>query len=550
MRVQRGTALLVVMVVVVMMALAAYGFVYMMQTEYSSVSFAREHAQAREACLSGQDYGLLWAGLSRGQRQSQLQASSKQDLFAAISLERNEFDELTPGWSFSLLSPTPGQLGNRGWQFGLVDESSKLNLNALRQWDEQSPGHASVALSALPGISEFQVGQILNALGLPSQGSQTQGESLELENSPANSDRRSQFLNTTESGNTTSVMGVRTAPVRSLTDLVFSGSVGYEQMWGSDHDRNYLDDQFAEAIKTVEDEYADLFSTEGPRPEDFSGETLEMGSPWRDLLTFHSAEKNLTHEGQPRIWINHPSLSELQQKLLEKWPSEWVEFLLAYRQYGPADESFKATSSASGWVADLSVQGTVPIESVFDLVGATVAVPVSSGGQAALNSPFQEVTNEPSSWIHALLDDITVSEKTVLSGRVNVLLATPEVLSAVPGIEASLAQAIVQKRGEIQGSPEDQRSVGWLLGHQLVDLSTMERLAPYLTMGGNVYSGQVVGFRDDYSAFYRCTAILSAVGQPRALQIERWHAWGRGFQSIELRQGAKPQDALEEASGL
>ena len=125
----------------------------------------------------------------------------------------------------------------------------------------------------------------------------------------------------------------------------------------------------------------------------------------------------------------------------------------------------------------------------------------------------------------------------MLSSRVNVLLATPEVLSAVPGIEASLAQAIVQKRGEIQGSPEDQRSVGWLLGHQLVDLSTMERLAPYLTMGGNVYSGQVIGFRDDYSAFYRCTAILSAVGQPKALQIERWHAWGRGFQSIELRQG-------------
>ncbi len=49
MRGQRGTALLVVMVVVVMMALAAYCFVYMMQTEYSSVSFAREHAQAREA---------------------------------------------------------------------------------------------------------------------------------------------------------------------------------------------------------------------------------------------------------------------------------------------------------------------------------------------------------------------------------------------------------------------------------------------------------------------------------------------------------------------
>ena len=549
MRVQRGTALLVVMVVVVMMALAAYGFVYMMQAEYSSVSFAREHAQAREACLSGQDYGLVWAGLSRGERQNQLQASSKQDLFAGIGLEGNELDELSPEWSFSLLSPSAGQPGNRRWQFGLVDESSKLNLNALRQWEEQSPGHASVALSALPGISEFQVGQILNALGLPSQGSPTQGESLELENNPASSDGRSQFLSETESGNTTSVMRIRTAPVRSLKDLVLSGAVEYEQMWGSDHDRNYLDDQFAEAIKSVEDEYADLFSAEGPSPADFPGETLEMRSPWCDLLTFHSAEKNLTHEGQLRIWINHPSLSELQQKLLEKWPSEWVEFLLAYRQYGPADESFKATSSATDWVADLSVQGTVPIESVFDLVGATVAVPVS-GGQAALNSPFQQVTNESSSWIHALLDDITVSERTVLSGRVNVLLATPEVLSAVPGIESSLAQAIVQKRGEIQGSPEDQRSVGWLLGHQLVDLSTMERLAPYLTMGGNVYSGQVVGFRDDYSALYRCTAILSAAGQPRALEIERWHSWGRGFQSVELRQGATPQDALEEASGL
>ena len=44
---RRGTAILVVMVVVVMMAFAAYGFVYLMQAEYSSVAFTREHAQGR-----------------------------------------------------------------------------------------------------------------------------------------------------------------------------------------------------------------------------------------------------------------------------------------------------------------------------------------------------------------------------------------------------------------------------------------------------------------------------------------------------------------------
>lgn len=550
---RRGTAILVVMVVVVMMALAAYGFVYLMQAEYTSVAFTREHAQAREACLSGQDYGLIWAGLSRAERQMQLQTSREQDLFAGILLEQDDIEESGPGWGFSIVTPSSFGAAPATWRFGLVNESSKINLNRLAQWEKQSPGHAALALSTLPGITELQLAELLTALGIQATlptpsvvGSSEQFGVQGIDPGPTNSG-----IPNPEATSVPSLsLGKRP---RSLTDLVTQGIVSYEQMWGPDRDRNYTNDQFANSLVNLDVNAYDLDSSEEWTEAVESRENDEATSgliPWRELLTFDSAEQNVTFDGLPRTWINQPNLAELQQSLLKTWPSEWVEFVLAYRQYGPAASTTKTSGTADSWTADLSIPPSTEIKSIFDLIGVRVAVPNGNGAQAALESPFQQTLNEPVPWIHALLDDVTVTQNPTLTGRVNLLEAPAEVLAAIPGIDAALAQAIVQKRAEIVGSPEDQRSVGWLLGHQLVDLTTMKRLASELTMGGNVFGGQVIGFRDDQSALYRRTVILSALDHPQIRKAENWHAWGRGFEAEQLRQGVSTQEALAEASGL
>lgn len=549
---RRGTAILVVMVVVVMMAFAAYGFVYLMQAEYSSIAFTREHAQAREACLSGQDYGLIWAGLSRAERQMQLQASREQDLFAGILLEQEGVEESEPGWGFSIVTPSSFGASPSTWRFGLVNESSKINLNRLARWEKRSPGHATLALSTLPGITETQLAELLIAMGiqaaLPTEGEGDGPQQFGAQGIDAGTLNPGR-PNSEATRVTNFSLGKRP---RSLTDLVTQGIVSYEQMWGPDRDRNYTNDQFADSLATQELNAYDLDSETLTDAVESREDARAMTGliPWCELLTFDSAEQNVTFEGQPRVWINQPNLAELQQSLLKTWPSEWVEFVLAYRQYGPAESTSKTEGTANGWTADLSIPPSIEIQSVFDLVGVRVAVPNANGARAALQSPFQQSSNEPVPWIHALLDDVTVTQQPTLSGRINLLEAPPEVLAAIPGVDAALAQAIVQKRAEISGSPEDQRSVGWLLGQQLVDLTTMKRLASELTMGGNVFGGQVIGFRDDQSALYRRTVILSALDQPRIRRAENWHAWGRGFGAEELRQGVSTQEALAEASGL
>jgi hypothetical protein len=551
---RKGTAILVVMVVVIMMALAAYGFVYVMQAEYSSVAFAREHAQAREACLSGQDYGLIWASLSRAERQMRLQSSQSQEMFAGILLEDDGLEESEFGWGFSIVAPSSLSSSPSGWQFGLVNESSKINLNRLAQWDKQAPGHAALVLSTLPGISEAQLAQLLNALGLQTTftGESAASSSQQFGAQSGEFNSLNPGMITPQTMDVSAALSLGKRP-RTLADLVTQGIVSDEQMWGPDRDRNYTNDQFAISLINQEAGVSDLGSmaelADALSDEEFEG-PLSSSMPWRELLTFESAEKNVTFDGQPRVWLNQPNLAELQQALLKKWPSEWVEFVLAYRQFGPVDTSAGTTGPADGWTADLSTPPSKDIPSVFDLIGVQIAVPDGSGGQVILESPFQRASNEPVPWIHQLLDDVTLIPKPSIFGRINVMEASPEVLASIPGIDATLAQQIVQKRTEIAGSPEDQRSVGWLLAQQLVDLTTMKKLAPELTMGGNVFSGQVIGFRDDQSAIYRCTVILSALDQPLVRHVENWHAWGRGFEAEQLRQGVSTQEALSEASGL
>ncbi|MCA9237311.1 MAG: hypothetical protein KDA44_17675, partial [Planctomycetales bacterium] len=109
-----------------------------------------------------------------------------------------------------------------------------------------------------------------------------------------------------------------------------------------------------------------------------------------------------------------------------------------------------------------------------------------------------------------------------VGGRVNINTAPRAVLRTIPGIDASTVEQIILRREAIYDPiAGPQRHALWLLTDSLVDLATMRKLEPYVTGGGNVFSGEVVGFYDDGGAAARLFVVIDRTdGTPRIVRRE------------------------------
>jgi hypothetical protein len=120
----------------------------------------------------------------------------------------------------------------------------------------------------------------------------------------------------------------------------------------------------------------------------------------------------------------------------------------------------------------------------------------------------------------------------VIRGRVNVDLAPREVLLGVPGMDEATVGRIVASRGS-RGSPgtdSTPRHATWLLTDGLVDLNQMKKLLPCLTVGGDVYRGQVIGFYDRSGPIARAELVVDATGRPpRRVYWKDLRLFGPGY---------------------
>jgi len=180
----------------------------------------------------------------------------------------------------------------------------------------------------------------------------------------------------------------------------------------------------------------------------------------------------------------------------------------------------------------------VPIVDPLDLIDARVTIPAEANGGTALtvNSPFASDATDLSQIAAALLDDVTVVDQPVLPARISLSEAPVEVLAAIPGWDAQTVERVIEARSRPATDPTARRSVGWIWSEGIVDLTTMKRVHSYLTVGGDVMTAQVIGFRDDHTPFHRVTVVFDASVLPaRTRAMQTWHSWGRGFSTLELR---------------
>ncbi len=534
-RPRNGMALLVVVVLVMLISLGAYRFSFYMESQYRLSRLHEEQVHARLAAMSALELAAAIVEMPQSQRVLigglRENAAAFRDIGVDDSISTTLSSRDPAVWRFCLVSPDNAEevksnstasnpsLGTKSLpiHFGLENESAKLHIPTLIAWDRMRPGHARTTLLGLPGTSESMVDSWLREFGISVR---------------------------VDKGGTQNQLA-------SLDDL--------RHAWfGGDLNQNYRFDPIEVRLAT---QLLSQNRAASKQPIDSSNLDGAL-KPLQRYVTWHSGHRNVTRNGDTRIYLNDPNLQSLHQKLTLVWSADWANFVIAMRQFGPSISPAQSTPSAENqkastatissvevvqeWTPDFGKVPVFTFRSPLDLAGASVVLPSpvtstssttqSSATKRTLRNPFPSDLSSVRNYLGRVLDDVTVDVSTALEGRIDVSEAPVEVLAGVPGLELAIAQRIVQQRSKsLDASSKTQElgNIAWLL--DIVDLSKLKELEPYLCSRSDVYSVQAIGYRDNQSAVYRTTATIDATEYPTQILNQKvWHPWDRGFPIEQL----------------
>jgi type II secretory pathway pseudopilin PulG len=579
---RRAMILIVVLVVVMMLSLAAYTYVALMRSHRESSVQTNRQLQARLMVDSGSDYvrTFLLQNLD-----AQLEAGGRYNnpSFKQLPI----IDDLDPkfrGYT-TIVAPALDDDGNlAGIRYGLEDESARLNLNTLLIFEKQmggapaSGGNSSAAggasaagagtttggaspmgpassgaqqaasdaasslqsaaagallggatgdtsnparglLMALPGMDEAVADAILDWLDEDDEAREFGAESayyatLEPPYAPKN------------------------GPLDTVEELLRVRGVTPEMLFGTDANRNgQIDPNEMSAGAT-----GTAFGPGAMSPTAGFGTTTEASMPsgsldrgWAAYLTLHSRERNLTPDGQPRIYLNNPDLEMLHTELSQVFPEEWANFIVAYRQggsYSGAMDTSTPPQSAAGHQIDFNLKSKTNLTQALDLIGAMTQVKFMGEDRAIIvEGPFKSGLGPMNAYMAQLMDYVTVNPAATVPGRININQAPAALIRGIPGMSSEVADQILSNRTpELEPEKPNRRHETWLLTEGLVDLTTMKLLQPFITSSGHVYRAQVVGYFQSGEAAARSEAIFDATGLlPRVVLWRDMSHLGRGY---------------------
>ncbi len=505
--------LVVVAVLIAMISLAGLAFVMLMSTESHAVYLHGDQIRAQHLVGSGVEQLKSFLGQSPQARRAAGGCYDNAAVFRGVLACEDPAGVMNG--RFTVLAPRLEDDDVTGLRFGAANESARLNLGVLLDWEADHPGSGRAALMELPEMTESIADAILDwmdADGEPrefgAEADAYSGEGLPYE--------------------------PRNAPPEFLDELLLVRGVTRELLHGFDENFNHHIEPHERAAASRA-----------------AGSLSESELPWGYLLTVYSAERNVDDQGGPRIHLNDNDLSALHRALRDAFETAWADFIVLYRQYGPHTGSHTHAQDSIP-EPDLSLSATFTIESRLDLIGAAVRIPASGSSQTEriVLSPFAEDPPAMREYLPELLDRTTITDTEVIRGRVNVNEAPRIVLRAVPGMDSALVEEIVAARrmGDADEQPV-RRFPHWVLAEELVSRETMKALEPYLTGGGDVYRAQVVGFFDRQGPSARAEVVVDATGErPRQVYWKDMRLLGRGYPLASLGARAEaPEEHYEPA---
>ena len=452
---------------------------------------------------------------------------------------------------FAVVAAIESASGNGGIRFGLMDESGRINLNAIvarEMSDEDTRG----MLMYLPNMTEELADAILDYIDEDTSIREFGVESdYYLDQDPPHA--------------------AKDGPLESLEELLLVAGVTPDLLYGEDTNRNGLLDP------NENDGDASL-------PLDNADGILNPG--WAAYLTVDAKELNKRLDGSEKINVNNGVLTDLYDMLLEEFDEDVARFVVAFRLNGPYEPLFtdedsdliaalnSATNGATlsdaeaetanaeavnratqGIVSDIAEGvanavagggGTVTrggmdlskgaagdLVSIYEMIGARVEIAID-GQLVLLDSPWANNSGDMESYLPDILDRLTTLDESSIPGRINVNQARLETLLGIPNMTEAAAVAISQNSMMDDTSPI-RATAGWMLSQGIVDIPTMVTLDRYVTGRGQVYRAQVLGYFGEGGGYTRLEATIDATEYPaRILSVSDLTELGRGYTSEQL----------------
>ena len=526
---RRGSILVIVLVVVALLSLGAYTFSEMMMIEAQATGMYGRQVQTRAMADSGVELVSALLGDSLDPRDIGLYHDP--DQFRAVTV----IDGGNPALSgrFSVVAPIEADPNYRQIRFGLIDESARINLNAILSMELDTTDFELDTVTD-DGTEDLdlpmELAQREVLMGLPGRTEEIADCILDWLDDDDDVRELGAELDYYDG------LGVpyspRNGPIASLDELLKVKGVDSWLLYGEDANRNGL-------LDPNEDD------GDARPPDDDADGILTLG--WNSLLTTTAREINLRADGEERLNVNQGLLTELYDALVEEFDEDTAKFVVAYRMYGSTDDP-----ETGDWPVpepeDPVTKGELnlargyrrEIRSVYELVGITVTADEEgeNGGETyTYESPWAGDPGSMESYLPDLMDVLSVSDDPYIDGRINVNQARREVLLGVPGMPEELvdeilaARAVDSKTGEPSPELQEQRATsGWLVTEGLIELETMRLLDPFLTARGAVFRMQVIGHFDAGGPFTRLEAVIDASGElPKVTFARDLTQLGKGY---------------------
>jgi type II secretory pathway component PulK len=387
---------------------------------------------------------------------------------------------------FSLIAlPDPDQAVSgtqTTYSYGVTDEASKINVNAVMQQDSSGQTLQNMLLQ-LPNMTQDVVDAVIDWIDADEQ--------------PRASGAESDYYS-----GLTPPYNTKDGPLDSIEELLLVRGVTPQLLLGNDRNRNGQLD---------------------PGEDDGSG---GLNPGWAAYLTVYSRELNLDSTGNQRIYINDGDLTTLLTNLQNAVGNDMAIYILAYRLYGGSAAgagggSAPTSNFSANAIGNLtSSRNARPISSIYQLINTTVSIPATTpnGRATTYGCPLNNPSNV-SQLLPQLLDKCTTNKNLVLPGRINVNTASQTVLSGLPGLAATDVQNIIQSRPApadlVSGDPTFQ-STAWLLTQANLKPTQLQALDPYITARSRVFRVQSLGYFDKGGTTARIEAVIDTNGtRPR-----------------------------------
>ncbi len=436
-----GLALVAVLVVSMLAGMLAISLLYRVRAEHAAADAGRGGEQAWLAAMSGVHAAaeVVFRHGSRPEAWTDNPAVFRNRLVHDDGLDRWYFTVFAPadvdsaGVSSGVSSGVTG-----GVRYGVVDESSRFNVNAVD----------AELLARMPGMTPALADAVIDYID-------------------HDHDRRREGAEQEDYRAAGAPYRIRNGRLASLDELLLVRGLDARALYGEDANLNHVLDRF-------ENDELDSF------PPDNADGVLDGGL--RGRLTVWGIGWSVDHEQRLQVDLNR-DIERLAEVDLSQ---RALEYIAAVRRQARRDAE-RHRDAEGGDDRRQTHEPPAVFGHPVDLLLARREIDDEDGRKVWIESGVG-----PDRIGELLEKTRTHPWHRFIARTVNVNTASADMLALVPGIDRALAASIVARRRDLDEARR--RTTAWLLEEGLVDVERFRRLAPWLVARGYQFRVQVVGF--------------------------------------------------------